>query len=79
MADERSRLQRGTIARLHGRPKHGLIVRGWIGATEIAFDARDLDGVGFEQLHVGQAVEFYLASSPTGLRATGVRIIDEQP
>ena len=78
MLENSNRLHRGAIARLLSPPGHGFIVRGWMGASEIPFDARDLENVGFDQLHVGQSVEFFVISSSTGLHARQVRILDDQ-
>jgi cold shock CspA family protein len=67
---------RGAIARLFPERAQGYLVRPYMGAAEILFHARDLDGSTLEQLHVGQVVEFELASDPRGIRAVQIRTVE---
>ena len=70
--------QRGAIARLRAQTRSGHIIRARMGATEIRFDARDLeDGATFADLQVGQTVEFALVYAASGPRALQVRVLDE--
>jgi cold shock CspA family protein len=70
-------MHRGAIARLESNRGYGYIVRPWIGAKEILFSASALDGWSFDQLRVGQAVEFDLAPDPRGVRAVQVRVVED--
>ena len=70
-------MHRGAIARLQPRRGCGYLVRLWIGASEIIFSARDLDGWNFDELRVGQAVEFDLVPDSRGVRAVQVRVVED--
>ncbi len=67
----------GAITRLKTQNSSGYLVRLHMGAREIRFDARDLTETSFEELHIGQAVEFDLVRGPAGLRATHIRLLSE--
>jgi cold shock CspA family protein len=71
-------MERGAISQLNADRSTGRLVRLRYGSAEISFNARDVPDGGFEQLQVGQLVDFDLVTDlRRGLRALNVRAVDD--
>jgi CspA family cold shock protein len=65
-------LTEGSIKRLTDKG-FGFIRK--LDGTDVFFHSSALEGVVFEELRVGQRVEFTEGEGPKGLRAEGIRVV----